>query len=522
MHTIGGNLHIDISYFREVDISNFKDRLTVTNPEYLTFSRFKDARYSKAPEEFLYFYKIYKYGKTTIMEVPRNFIEPDYDTCEDIRVGVKKHFGDFKSIFRDYQKEYYLKLLASKSNDIVMQMPCGHGKCFMALWRASYLGLATIVVVPNMYLANQWLSEVKVFLPDCRVTICENTKDWHEKSIYIINVDRLSAWQNTFEASFYNYFGHAIWDECHVIGAPTFHPLVSLFPARYRTALTATFRREDGVDKILKYHFGEVISMPSQFKEAKVIPFYTGVKIPLRGYTKLKKLRSDSEVKINHLSKGDVFTAVSKETKKVVIARVVEIGWDLKAEDYDTGEFFSVNTDSFYSFERYSSSIIHADLDTAIAKHSFRNKMLISILARLLDSGRNILFLSKRREKLDLLYKAMLTRGYKAVLVVGKKGSKETISPEEVKKAQIVFGITQLAKMGLDADQLDTLVLHHPIKDIEQARGRVERYKPGKKDPLIIYPIDNIDIYKGMYYASLKYFKDLKVEKIVKYTDIKI
>lgn len=74
-------------------------------------------------------------------------------------------------------------------------------------------------------------------------------------------------------------------------------------------------------------------------------------------------------------------------------------------------------------------------------------------------------------------------------------------------ECRLVLGVTQLAKEGLDIDRLDTLIIHLPMKDTEQAIGRIARLHPTKKQPKAFYLLDNFPITQAVFTNAKKFLK---------------
>ena len=72
-------------------------------------------------------------------------------------------------------------------------------------------------------------------------------------------------------------------------------------------------------------------------------------------------------------------------------------------------------------------------------------------------------------------------------------------------RCQLILGVTQLAKEGLDIDRLDTLIIHLPMKDTEQAIGRIARLHPHKKSPMAFYLLDNCPITWAVFNNAKKF-----------------
>jgi len=68
-------------------------------------------------------------------------------------------------------------------------------------------------------------------------------------------------------------YGQVIVDECHHIPAVTFDRVISEATARYVTGLTATPRRQDGRDPIIRMQLGPIRFQVSAKSQANARPF---------------------------------------------------------------------------------------------------------------------------------------------------------------------------------------------------------------------------------------------------------
>lgn len=445
---IGGNVFVHRSEI--VSFDELKGMLTVDNPEFVTNTRF-GSEYSSKPDAKICFLKEHD-GQ--MFECPRNMPSILFcpKTVVDLRSqGEPTNFSKADYLFsgklREYQKNY-LKTL-DEGSDFVMQAQCGTGKTLLSLYLLSHLKVRAVVIVPTLYLAKQWSKRVADFLPNVNCVVGKSAIDYEGADVYILNIDRLKA--KDYDEKFYAYWGCLIMDEGHRYGASTYQPEVGAFPAFYRMCLTATFRRADGMHRILSYHFGKVCSMDDPFPKARIIPLLTGVKVDTNDFIKRGKLN-------------------------------------------------------------------YPLLDNWIAVNGYRNKMLMALTFSLIEEGRTVLFLSKRREPLEIFHQMALNRGYRSVLIVGGiSDAKQEELYIQANESQLIFGISQLAKEGMDIEHVDTLILHHPVKDIEQPLGRIRRIKEGKKEPLCIYPIDEIAPYNSMFMACKRTANGAKIEDFITY-----
>ena len=138
---------------------------------------------------------------------------------------------------------------------------------------------------------------------------------------------------------------------------------------------------------------------------------------------------------------------------------------------------------------------------TKLAKSKVRNEGIATLIAKLVAENRRILVLSDRIEQLKSI--SQLLCKYDVGWAIGSK--KDT-------NHQIILGTYQVAGLGLDIPELDTLIFATPRTDIEQAVGRIVRKHDGKKQPLIIDIVDwNSEVMKRYYYSRLKMYRKMNI-----------
>ena len=292
--------------------------------------------------------------------------------------------------------------------------------------------------------------------------------------------------------------GHVILDEAHRVGADTYLPILDEVPAKYRTALTATFRRADGVHKILQYHFGTHIKMESRFPKPFVYGMRTGVEV--RGV--VSKNRKYSRLLEFLDSVGHPY----HETESAIEFKPTE-ELRYKLEDvYKSGALTKTAYHEVASCLSKASEMSYSVVESYLDSHSGRRKTTIRVIQECLDAGRTVLFLSKRKNTLKSLCNYFSE--YKPMLIISETNRRS--EEDEVylqSTCPLIFGVTQLAKEGLDIDRLDTLIIHLPMKDTEQAIGRISRLCEGKKFPVCLYLLDDSPITYAVYNNAKKYFR---------------
>ena len=364
----------------------------------------------------------------------------------------------------------------------------------MAIYFSMIRGKQTMVLVPTYYLAKQWKQRIEESTDStCIIVSSKDTEIRVDSDFTIIVLDLFTC--RKLPVELIHNVGHVILDEAHRVGAEMYLPILDEVPAIYRTALTATFRRTDGVHKILKYHFGECIQMKSHFPRPLVYSVKTNVQI-----RSILSKNKKYEHFVDFLDRNNV---PYSETKSAIEFPSLDLR-DVAEKEYKKGVLTKTAFHEIASCLKRSSEMPYSVVDSYLNEHSGRRKIAIRVIQECLDSGRSVLFLSKRKSTLKDLHKYFAA--YKPMLIISETNSR---SPEDENYLQnacpLIFGISQLAKEGLDIDRLDTLIIHLPMKDTEQAIGRINRLYEGKKFPVCLYLLDNCPITFAVFRNAQKF-----------------
>lgn len=145
----------------------------------------------------------------------------------------------------------------------ILQAVTGAGKTVMALDIACRLNLKTLIVVPRSSLVEQWRQQILRWT-DCEESdiglIQGQTRQYRGKKFTIAMIHTLAQQYERYERTIFHEFGTVIFDECHVVGAETFSQVAPLFRCQYRVGLSATPRRQDGMDNVFYWHIGPIVS----------------------------------------------------------------------------------------------------------------------------------------------------------------------------------------------------------------------------------------------------------------------
>lgn len=167
-----------------------------------------------------------------------------------------KHTGDYV-----YQHEFVQRIVdcCRTMSDFLVHAATGKGKTVCALSVAQKRGRATLVVVDQDNLMQQWRKECKQVLglkeeqigtvqgPTCKYEGC---------GVVVAMVQSLV--QRDYPDEFYDYFGTVVFDEVHTAGAPTFSQALLMFSAEVRFGVSATIDRRDALQRIIHWNLGEV------------------------------------------------------------------------------------------------------------------------------------------------------------------------------------------------------------------------------------------------------------------------
>lgn len=473
-----------------IDLETLKSDLTLPNPEYTNMMRFGKGRFYKKVDTHICYLK--KVGDT--------YIVPRYYRGELGKYGNEGRDVSFTCKFklRDYQQKFWDENshCLDESTGILFEAACGSGKTLCAIYMACLRGKQTLVLVPTYYLAKQWAQRITEMTDaSSSILTSKDTEMPVDRDFTIVVMDLFTC--RHLPKELIDNIGTVILDEAHRVGAEVYLPILDEIPAKYRIALTATFRRTDGVHKILAYHFGLHLKMESRFPKPLVYGVRTGVAV--------KGVVSKNRKHTNFLAFLDSAGCPYHETETAIELNPTKELRDKLEEIYKAGSMTKTAYHEVVSCLSKAFEMSYSVVESYLDSHSGRRKTAIRVIRECLDAGRTVLFLSKRKSTLKALHKYFAE--YKPILIVSETNER---SPEDEAYLQnacpLIFGVTQLAKEGLDIDRLDTLIIHLPMVDTEQAVGRISRLCEGKKQPIALYLLDDCPMTYSVYSKAKKFF----------------
>ena len=334
---------------------------------------------------------------------------------------------------------------------------CGLGKTVVALKYICQQRTPAIVVVETLDLLEQWIEAIREHIrtPFTPGIIQGPIEKWTwKRPITIAMIQTLARHADDLPQALREHFGVAVYDEVHHLSSQYFVKAAPLFYGR-RIGLTATPKREDGLERLYYSHIGE--------------PFFKYIKQPLT--PKVFFYGFDLPVDWND---------------RAVIKEIVDVNGEL-------------------SFPK---------LWGFIGKQQVFIDRVVVLLLKALADNRKILVLSHRKQTLSLLHDKLNKKIPEiAGLIIGDvdRVHRRTL----LKKKRIVLGIMQLAKEGLDEKSLDTLFLLEPFKAegvLQQTAGRILRPYPGKKQPIISVMRPNHEVAYALCNKLRRHFKKWPTE----------
>ena len=389
-------------------------------------------------------YKVYKEDDDKL-HIPKffglkNIGKPDKN--EEYK-GVKSKMK-FKGKLRPKQNvivKDVLKSIKEKDGGLI-SLPCGYGKTVISLYLACKLKVKTLVIVHKSFLLNQWIERAEQFT-NAKLGIIQQKKiDVEGKDIVIGMLQSIA--KDKYDPEIFKDFGLVIFDEAHHAPSKYFSRALPIISCKKSIALSATPKRNDRLEKILFWYFGDL----------------------------LYKLES--------------------QTSQNVLTKIYK--YDLEHKDYREYKL------------PFKGDVNRPKTLTKICQIKKRNIFIIDLLKDILiEKGRKILILSDRIEHLDLLKelidkKKMPTADY----YIGGRKQKDL---DEAAKAQIILATFSMAAEALDIPELNTLMMVTPRSSIEQSVGRILRKKDHSVQPLIIDLADNLKCFNNQSRTRRKFYR---------------
>lgn len=192
--------------------------------------------------------------------IPRQFaikkgLTPDILSLPDAS------WPELKVSYRKGQKEAVDGILSGLLKKLggITELHTGFGKTLIALNIASKLNTRVLIIAHKEDLLDQFEKSAKAFFGvDCG-RVQGDRADYEDKLVTVATVQTLNSRIDSLPKGFWDYFGLVVADEGHRMPSTSFVKVFSKLTAKYRLAMSATFRRFDNLDQIWEWHIGDLL-----------------------------------------------------------------------------------------------------------------------------------------------------------------------------------------------------------------------------------------------------------------------
>lgn len=386
-------------------------------------------------------YKIYEENKTHII-VPKYYGIENFGRTDSNEFNGKKINIKFNGTLRKEQNTIVDKSIDYINTNYggVLCLPCGAGKTVLSIYLMCHYKIKTLIVVHKTFLLNQWKERINHFTNASIGIIQQNKIDVKDKDVVIAMLQSVS--KNKYDNNIFKDFGLVIFDEAHHAPSQYFSKALPIISCKYTLGLSATPERNDRLEKILYWYFGNIIHKEENIK--------------------------NSNININ----------------------IVQ---------------FDIDHPKFKEVKMYNGEVNRQLVLNKITTIGRRNVVINNIILKLLENKeRKIIILSDRVKHLELLktrldnYNITTTGFY-----IG--GMKLSELKETENNATVIYATYGMASEGLDIPKLNTLIMATSRRNIEQSIGRITRTKTDI-NPIVYDIVDQLPIFISQASCRKRYY----------------
>lgn len=389
---------------------------------------------------------------------------------KDIVVDCKIKLSDNQAIVCNYLENYVFtqERELDGTSGCILKMKAGSGKTFVATEMIKRVSKKTLIVVPNTYLLTQWTDVLTKELTcsvgcyygvekrdgDVVVAIINSTLS----DVFKINDNELTP------SDYYNDFGFAIFDECHMYCSGEFKKVFKRATTRKVLGLSAT-----PDIKIDQSHMISIASL-GQIIDADNI----------KGFNK------------------------SNITFKASVIKV----------EYSCNDDQDVNVINPLTQQVNTSAIINN-----FVNDPFRNALIVNKAVELFKLGKETFIFSDRRRHLEILHKIIFSLDIpvgieedEEVIMMG--GADDKTIEKAKHTAKIILTTYQYSSTGVSINKMTGLILATPRRtNMTQIVGRILRLGSDiSKERIIVDIVDMCSLLKNQFSSRKKEYKENKLE----------
>lgn len=238
-------------------------------------------------------------------------------TYDDKRFeGNKLDKVRFNGKLKSQQSKAVTALL--EQNTGVFVASTGFGKTVTGLALIAKRKVNTLILVHNKQLAEQWLERIKVFLGNIEYGSLLGGKEKLSYQVDVVTYQSLVSRNGLDINPIIEKYGQIIIDECHHLPASNYEALIKAAPARYIHGLTATPKRQDGLEKLMHFQLGKIVYKTASSKqnfEQQVKAISTSIDFPTQWQSQENK---------PHISEIYKYLVHSEERNKLIVSLITE------------------------------------------------------------------------------------------------------------------------------------------------------------------------------------------------------
>lgn len=150
----------------------------------------------------------------------------------------------------------------------------------------------------------------------------------------------------------------------------------------------------------------------------------------------------------------------------------------------------------------------------ALSKDALRNREIVLFVEQAWKAGRRIVVMSDLTDHLTELFGLLTMAGIPGEDIGYYVGGMKQIELDNNKVKHVVLATYKMCDRGTNVPIWDTLVMATPRSQVKQIIGRVMRYVPGKKEPVILDLVDANSIFHNFYLSRLKQYFSVQAKVV--------
>jgi superfamily II DNA or RNA helicase len=337
------------------------------------------------------------------------------------------------------------------------------GKTILGYAIGQRLNTTIGVLVYNSHMVKNWVETAKWLfgLGDDEIGIVQRDRCDLGRPVTVMMVQSLLS-ETQYPEELYNQFGIIIADEVNRFGAPQWNEVMKILPARYRVGMSADPTRDDGLDNLVQWHFGNIAhKVVMQTAKPEVVQVLYDKEYPLYTYTDPWRETPSGDPMPNPL-KYDKVLAADQQRNAFLVGELVKMR--------RKGRRILI-------FSRFRNHLTEL-------KKMFESRMNI------LDC---IVAATEQESEEDVQFFELDT---KVTLLVGglEKNKRDKGKLDEAMKGDVIFCTYAFGREALNVPHIDTELFATPPGKPLQPIGRLRDKGPPDRRPLLaVDPYENVD-----------------------------